>query len=753
MRALGAILPALLMTAAPAFPQSAEPGAIREPIDYETARLSRVVGAVRITQPITVDGRLDEPEWGLGVPAENFTQRVPDTGQPESEITRAWFLYDDENLYGGVRALDSDAGNLVVNDLTEDYNFQSSDAVSIVIDSLRDFRSGFLFTTNPAGARADYQIIDGAFNVDWDGVWDVGVTRNADGWIAEFRIPFKTLRFTMAESQVWGLNVSRRILRRSEESYWAPIPFRYNISRVQLNGTLEDLEGIRPGRNLKIKPFVTGGFTQSRRPGAVSGLDPDAALAADADFDGGVDAKYSLTPSLTLDATYRTDFAQVEVDQQQVNLTRFNLFFPEKREFFLENQGIFAFGQGTNSFGQGGNLVPFFSRRIGLSGNGTPVPIVGGARVTGKVGRYDVGVLNMQTASHDGAASNNYVVGRVKRNLLTNSWIGALVTNRDSAIAGDYNRVYGPDAHFQFFERLEFDSFLLISDTPGREGRNQARQFQTAWRDDELTIVAAYNAIETNFNPEMGFVRRDDNTHYNGEFAWHPILENNQTIQNLNFRTSLDYYQNGTTGEIETRAENLTIGIVFQNTSAMDFTVTNTFDRLLEPFDIRRQRVAPDGSIEREAVTVPSGDYSYLDYAVGFSMDPSRKLSGGGGIGWGEFWNGRRTTLVGSAVWKPNFHLSVDLSYEHNRIELPQEHFTTDLLATRFTYAFTSRAFLNAFVQYNADTHQVSSNVRFHLIHRPLSDLYIVYNDLRDARGTGLVERALIVKFTNLFDF
>ena len=747
MRALGAILPALLMTAAPAFPQSAEPGAVREPIDYETARLSRVVRAVRITQPITVDGRLDEPEWDLGVPAENFTQRVPDTEQPESEITRAWFLYDDENLYVGVRSLDSDAGNLVVNDLTEDYNFRSSDAVSIIIDSLRDFRSGFLFTTNPAGARADYQIIDGAFNVDWDGVWDVDVSRNADGWVAEFRIPFKTLRFSMAESQVWGVNVSRRILRRSEETYWAPIPFRYTISRVQLNGTLEGLEGIRPGRNLKIKPFVTGGFTESRRPGAVSRLD------ADTEFDGGVDVKYSLTPSLTLDATYRTDFAQVEVDQQQVNLTRFNLFFPEKREFFLENQGIFAFGQGTNSFGQGGNLVPFFSRRIGLSGNGTPVPIVGGARVTGKVGRYDIGVLNMQTASHDGAPSNNYVVGRVKRNLLTNSWIGALVTNRDSAVAGDYNRVYGPDAHFQFFERLEFDSFLLISDTPGQEGRNQARQFQTAWRDDELTIVGAYNAIETNFNPEMGFVRRDDNTHYNGEFAWHPILEDHPLVQRLNFGTRYDYYKNGTTQEIETRSTTFTTGIVFRNTSTVDFTVTDTFDRLLEPFAIRRTRPAADGTVAREAVTLARGDYRYLDYDVSFSTDPSRKISGSGSLNWGEFWDGRRTSAGGSLAWKPNFHMNIDIGYEHNRVHLPQAEFTTDLLATRFTYAFTSRAFLNAFVQYNVDTHQVSSNIRFHLIHRPLSDLYIVYNDLRDTQGTGLVERALIVKFTNLFDF
>ncbi len=739
MRRLAAIVPLLCVSAVPAFPQSSDPGAGREPIDYETARLSRIVRAVRIEAPIVVDGRLNEPEWATAVPAEDFVQRVPDTEQPSSETTRAWFLYDADNLYVGVRAADSDAANLVVNDLTEDYNFRSSDAVSIIIDSLRDFRSGFLFTTNPAGARADYQIIDGSFNIDWDGVWDVNVSRDADGWIAEYRIPFKTLRFSTADSQVWGLNVSRRILRRSEESYWAPIPFRYNISRVQLNGTLEGLEGIRPGRNLKVKPFVTGGFTQSG--------------PTETDFDGGVDAKYSLTPSLTLDATYRTDFAQVEVDQQQVNLTRFNLFFPEKREFFLENQGIFAFGQGTSSFGQGGNLVPFFSRRIGLSRDGRPIPIVGGARVTGKAGRWDIGVLDMKTEAHGDAPSNNYVVGRVKRNLLTNSWIGALITNRDSTVPGDTNRVYGPDVHFQFYERLEFDSFLLISDTPGLEGRNQARQFQTAWRDDELTIVGAYNAIETNFNPEMGFVRRDDNTRYNGEFAWHPILENHPTMQRLNFGTRLEYYKNGTTGEIETRTAAFTTGVMLRNTSTIDFTVTNTFDRLLEPFAIRRVRRAADGSVAREAVSLDRGDYRYLEYGISYSTDPSRKFSSTGSLDWGEFWDGRRTSVGGSIVWKPNFHMNIDVGYQHNRVDLPQAEFTTDLLATRFTYAFTSRAFLNAFVQYNADTHQVSSNIRFHLIHRPLSDLYVVYNDLRDTRGTGLVERALIVKFTNLFDF
>ena len=430
--------------------------------------LSKVATAIRINEKITLDGRFEEPAWNLAVPISDFTQQQPHHDEPSQEKTELRFLYDDDNLYVGLWCYDSDVEHITVNDIREDFTFNESDGVSVYLSSLHDDLTGYSIIVNAAGARRDNQITnDTQFNADWDGVWDVVSSRNNEGWFAEFRIPFKTLRFSNSPTQEWGLNVSRRILRLNEESFWVPQPVRYNSGAMHLMGTLKGLENIHQGRNLNVKPFVTAGIAQSRD--AAGELQRRPTFPGGKDYDGGVDVKYSLTPSLTLDGTYRTDFAQVEVDQQQVNLTRFNQFFPEKRDFFLENAGLFSFG----NLGNNGNLVPFFSRRIGLNSAGIPIPIVGGARVTGKVKRlYDVGLIAMKTESSGATPSNNFLVGRLKRNLWRNSYIGTLVTDRDSTVAGDYNRVYGTDAHLQFFDRLQFDSYFLRSDTPGKSGEN-----------------------------------------------------------------------------------------------------------------------------------------------------------------------------------------------------------------------------------------------------------------------------------------
>ena len=475
----------VVIWAMPAFPQTRRTGnanaSVAASIDYEAARLTRAVSAIRVTGKMSVDGHLEEPEWTQVAPAADFTTLNPRPGEPSLERTEVRFLYDDDNLYVGFICFDSEPNKKVVV-LRRDFGSQESDGVSITIDALHDRRSGFQFGANPAGAKRDSQISNNSqFNNDWDGVWDVKTSITDEGWIAEFVIPFKTLRFSQPPAEEWGVNMSRFIVRLNEQSFWSPLPPRYNMTRMSQAGTLKGIEGVHPGRNLKIRPFVTGGITQSR--GADGQIQTLRSATRFKDYDGGVDAKYGLTPSLTLDATYRTDFAQVEVDQQQVNLTRFNLFFPEKRDFFLENAGTFNFGV-PGGFGAGNsNLVPFFSRTIGLSG-GTPVPIVGGARVSGKVGKYDTGFLAMKTESLSNGTrfvpANNYLVSRVKRTFSTSSWIGGLVTDRDSTVPGDYNHVYGAEAHFQFFDKLEFDSYLLKSETPGKTGKDQARRFETA---------------------------------------------------------------------------------------------------------------------------------------------------------------------------------------------------------------------------------------------------------------------------------
>ena len=704
--------------------------------EFEPVRVTRVLEAVPITSPINVDGYLDETVWALAQPATDFIQVLPRVGVPARERTEVRFLYDSENLYVGFYMFDSDVGNLTINDLRDDFSFLQSDAVSLILDSLHDRRSGFAFAFNPGGARRDLQISnDNRSNPDWDGVWELQTMIDDTGWGAELSIPFNTLRFSQDEIQEWGMQVQRRIPRYPEESSWTPVAIRFRGIRVSISGTLTGLEGLNPGRNFKLTPFATAGLTQVR---SGDQMVTTRSLGRIKDYDGGLDAKLSLTPSLTLDATYRTDFAQVEVDQQQVNLTRFNLFFPEKREFFLENSGTF-------NFGPGGNLVPFFSRRIGLSDSGTPIPIVGGARVTGQIDRYDVGFIAMKT--EDAAApggsvpSNSYVVGRVKRNFLSTSWVGGMATSRNSTADGDHNRVYGADAHFEFYgNKLGFDSYLIASDTPGLSGRNQARRFETSWRDNEFRLVGQYNEVQENFNPEVGFVRRENMEQYASEVAWLPQLRNNDSVRNFTFRIASDYIEGSTSDSIETRIHDAQLGVQFENSASINFTASRAFDRLTTPTRIR-------------GIEIPQGDYAYQRYTVDTRTNNNLKVSGSVRYQWGEFWNGNLKSFQGTLALKPNEHLSIDLNYDRNNLNLSGQTTDGDLVGARFLYAFTARAFLNAFFQYNSTNDEVSSNIRFNWKYRPLSDIYIVYNERRSSVGNDPLERALIVKLTRLINF
>jgi hypothetical protein len=717
---------------APSRPEPSSP-----PIDYEAVRRSRIVDAVRIMEErIALDGRLDEPAWKTAAPATDFIQMTPRPGEPARQRTEVRFLYDDTNLYVGVMCFQSADAPLVVNDIVQDFNFGQSDALNLVLDTLHDRQSGFMFMTNPEGARRDGQTFNDGENgnIDWDGVWDVKVGRFAEGWIAEFEIPFKTLRFSNSPSQEWGFNMTRAVRRLNEQSNWAPIPIRFSGTRVSLAGTLRGLANIKQGRNVNVKPFIVAGASQAWTGDR---MDTTRSLGRLRDYDGGVDAKYSLTPSLTLDATFRTDFAQVEADQQQVNLTRFNLRFPEKRDFFLENAGTFAFGSGDN-------LVPFFSRRIGLSDAGTPIPILGGGRITGRVDKYDVGFLAMKTERLGATPSNNYAVGRVKRNLMRSSWIGALFTHRNARSSSrddgeDFNRVYGADAHFQFFQRLEFDSYLLTSDTPDLAGRNLARRFQTAWRDDEFSVSGEYNEVQRNFKPEVGFIRRSDNAHYQAEASWQPLLRNSDLIRNLNFSTGLNYHTSATTRQIETRIQDASMGIEFESNANANFTIANTFERLAT-----EDRIL--------GITLSPGDYDYFGYSASFNTNDSRKISGNGSVDWGEFWDGDRRSFGGGISVKPDYHLNVSLNYTRDNLQLANGASKTHLFGTRVVYAFSPRSFFNAFLQYNSQTREVSTNIRFNIMYKPLSDVYIVYNDRRDT-GNEPLERAFIVKITRLLTF
>jgi hypothetical protein len=689
------------------------------------------VHAHRTTGRIVIDGHLDEPEWQRAEAADKFFQYEPKSGAPAVDDTDVRFLYDDDNLYIGARCWDQFPDRLTITELREDFAGNESDSLSVFLDTLHDKQTGFSFAVNPAGARRDAQSwADGdQRNEDWDGVWDVKATIDDKGWFAEFRIPFKTLRFRKDSTQDWGLNLYRRTRRSNEETLWSPIPRRYRFRRASLAGTLTGLEGIRQGRNLKVKPFVSGR------------MDEPGASARTADADGGVDVKYGVTPSMTLDGTYRTDFAQVEVDQQQVNLTRFNLLFPEKREFFLENSGVFAVAGGGGPSGEGSaNVIPFFSRRIGLSSTGTPIPIVGGTRLSGKVGAYDVGVLGMRTAKTDALRANDFLVGRLRRTFRRSSTIGGIVTSRTAASGGDFGRMYGADTYLRFFDKLEITSYLLKTGTSARKGRDSAHLLNVGWRDDDLTVSGLHEKVEPNFSPEVGFVRRGDTRHSSGDVEWRPRPSRLSYLRNYVTGATADYYTNSD-GLLETRESSVYAGMAFQDQSAFRFTGTRTFDRLTAPFAIR------------PTVTIPIGDYTYQRYGVTYNSDRSRPVAGSVNASAGEFWDGDSMAISGTFELRPSYHFNMELNLNRTRARLATGEFTTTIVGARLLWAFTSKAFLNSFLQYNATTNQFSANTRFNIIHHPLSDLYVVYNEQRDTNSATLVSRGVVLKLTNLFDF
>lgn len=723
----------LLLCAAPlALAQSTTVATPAAPIDYTTAHLSRVVDALQVDRPIDLDGVLDEPAWAVAKPATDFVQWEPHPGEPASARTEARFLYDDRNLYVGVWCYDPHPEGIIVNELKEDFAGQEGDGFTLFLDTINDHRSGLMFAINPGGARRDSEVFNDGDqnNQDWDGVWDAQARITDQGWFAEMVIPLKTLRFKTPASHEWGLNMTRRLRRTNEDSHWSPLPRRFRVFKASLAGTLRGFDGHAQGRNFTVKPYVTAGPAQNR----VGGV-----LDSTFDRDGGVDLKYALTPSSKLDVTYRTDFSQVEADQQQVNLTRFSVFFPEKREFFLENRDMFNFGvRGGGSGGSSNNLLPFFSRKIGLSATGTPIPILGGARVTGKSRSFDVGAVAMRTEATETTPANAFLVGRVRRMLFRNSWLGAIATNRDSTRAGDFNRVFGIDSNIQVKQKLDITSYWLRSVTPGRTTGQDASAMNVSWRDNNYNVTAQYEQVQTNFNPEVGFIRRRDNDHYALTVNVLPRLHN-AYVRNLTFGAGADYYAKWR-GDMQTRQQDVSAGLAFHNSSTVNYKVTHNWERLAEPFAIRSN------------VRIPLGDFDFTQHEVNFNLDRSRRFSGGGSVLWGGFWGGDQQSASLTLDLKPTYRLNIDASYTVNHVTLPQGDFTTHLVVTRALYAFTTHLFLNSFVQYNADTKQVSTNVRFNFLYRPLSDLYVVFNDRHDSTGQ-LLERAVVVKLTRLFSF
>ena len=718
------------------------------------------VRAVRLDAPLQLDGVIDEPIYATVQPFGDFIQQAPDEGAPATEPTDTWIFFDDQSVYVAARVYESvPESEWIANEMQRDsFQLINNDGFIVVFDTFYDRRNGFAFRVNPIGGFSDRQITDeGNPNPDWNPVWDVRTGRFDGGWTVEMEIPFKSLRFPRGRSQLWGIQVGRDIRAHFEEAYLTPVPISAGPGqfRVSAAGTLVGLEVPDGNRTFEVKPYAIGSLNTDRTvvPQVVN----------DGDGDGGIDVKYGLTENLTADFTYNTDFAQVEVDEQQINLTRFSLFFPEKREFFLESQGIFDFGRGTGFggfglsqrgftaspgfFGAGDAPTVFFSRRIGLD-QGLTVPILAGGRLTGKVGDFSVGAINIQTDDSQvtDAVATNFSVLRIKRDILRRSRVGAIFTNRSVSLEGDgANQAYGVDGAFSFYDNVNFYGYYARTNTPGLSGDTESYQAAFSYEGDLYGLLVDHLLVGRNFNPEVGFMRRRDFRRSNVYGQFSPRPQGIEAVRQFTWGAGLDYIENGA-GQVETRILQGQFRTDFENSDTLSADVQQDYEFLVEPFDIT------------DDVTIPVGGYEFRDFQVSYRMGPQRRLAGSFSLQHGEFFDGD-ITAVGYSRGRIEVsrQFAVEPSVSFNRITLPQGRFTAKVATTRLTYTFTPRMFVSGLLQYNSTNNVLSTNVRLRWEYQPGSELFIVYNDQRDTflnRGFPLLEnRAFVVKLTRLFRF
>jgi hypothetical protein len=698
--------------------------------------------AVRTHLPITLDGILDDEAWAAAEPITGFIQSMPDAGAPATEPTVVRVLYDEEYLYIGALMLDSNPQGIIRQYLNQDFETHDDDVFAVTLDTFQDRRNSFMFLINPNGAVKDGQTFDNSrtINLAWEGVIHIETTVHQEGWTAEVAIPFTTLRYRPSEEeQAWGMNFLRRVRRKNEDSYWAPVDRRNRVHTMAYGGTVSGLSGLPRPRNLTLKPYLAAA-------GASGILKDPADRGGRGDF--GLDLKYGVTPRLTLDLTYGTDFSQVEVDQERVNLTRFSLFFPEKRDFFMENSGVFSFGDlSERNYRLGASprdFTLFHSRRIGLA-DGRPVPILGGGRLTGSAGDLELGLLAMRTESALGLPREDLTVGRLRRSFSSGLQVGGLFASRNGVGdggrggGGEYNRSYGADLNYSWNETFLFHSYLAATHYPGVRGNNRAARISAAFRDPFWDLSALYREVGDAFDPGLGFVARRGIRHSYGTVGIHPrprfpgILELNPYLE-MHYITDLH-------STLQTREGSAGLGVLFSDGGQLQSRVTDRFESIDEPF-----LVAGEGK-------VPVGRYRFAEASLRYTASAARPLSVELEVAGGEFFSGSRTSLTLSGSWRPSRHVALGLQAERNDIALPGSEFTADVLGARLDLAGSRRLFLNSFVQYNTASEEVVTNLRLNLIHAPLSDLFLVFSERRDVEGGRVLEREITLKGTKLLSF
>jgi hypothetical protein len=687
----------------------------QQPADTEPATTSAAgvpMKATRLAEEVRLDGRLDEPSWARADSITDFRQREPVEGAPATERTVVKLARDATALYVGVRADDAGVAGLRATQLRRDADLEVDDYVMLLIDGFHDRRSGFVFRTNPNGAMWDAQFdgLDDA-NENWNGIWSVAVSRDSTGWTAEFRIPFRTLRFRPESGGTIGFNAQRLIRRKNELDLWRGWGRTEGIYRLLYEGDVAGFDDLRRGGGLEITPYLLGRATATDHDPEGRALQPGKAAGK-----AGVDAKLALSATVTADVTVNTDFAQVEADQQVINLTRLPTFFPEKREFFLESSSIF-------DFGTPGVVQPFYSRRIGLGGDGQVVPILAGGRAYGKVGPWTVGVLDLQTGTGDRA---NDLVLRVKHDLLARSSVGGIATQRLTARGGP-ERLAGLDLDLPLVVgglNLEPSFWLMGSETPGVAGTPLAWRYGTDFPNDLFDNFISLYRIDAGFAPTLGFIQRTGiwKTTSHIDFMPRPHLLGLRQLDLLFPIPSWDIIADASGSPFRSRDwqtasfEWRPLGGDFQSGARFEVNIQRFFDAPADTFPVFG------------GTQVPPGRYWWTRGELQVQTSPSHPFSLSSLVSWGDFYDGRNSELDLQGDWRGGGHVLLSGSLSRNRVALPSGKFTATLVAGRVEYAFNTRTSFLGFVQYNNEDQRIDFNLRFHWIPTIGDDLFVVWN-------------------------
>lgn len=663
----------------------------------------KVAYATKINSPPIIDGYVNEDVWNYATTIDDFTQQEPINNSKPTFRTVVKILYDENYLYISFMCYDDEPNKIVARELKWDGKLRGDDNIRLIIDTFNDDKSAYWFSTNPLGAQND-ALMSGndmsGFNEDWDAVWDAESQILENGWSTELRFSFSIFKFYEKEEQVWGINFQREIRRFNEDDLWASVGANLGLFKISEAGDLVGLKNIARGKPIYLMPFLSGGIQiEENYKKYVS--------------EPGIDIKYGITENLSLDVSVNTDFAQVESDRTRINLTRFPLFYPEKRDFFLEGAKIFDF-----SFGNRDNL--FYSRRIGIN-NENQIPIIGGLKIVGREDKFEIGLINMQTANKYSTPSTNFTVARFKYDLFGQSTVGMMFTN--TVTKKTFNNSIGADCNFQFTNFLDDKNLIIhLNIAKTNENKNKkdswAGSFFIDYPNDLIDQFAEYRFFQNNFNPAMGFVQRKGFNEFFYKLDITPRI-NWKGIKKITFRPfSGDWVYDFNKRLLTAQFEFTPFGFITNQGDKVTFEIERNFDRVDKEFNLFNSSYIKPGS------------YWFNLYKIELSSSSGRNISGALEVSKGNFYSGKISSIETNWFFTLSKHFSLYGDYQYNNISLKEKNFSTNEFGTRITYNFSTRVNSSIFAQWNNEANEIAINYRINWKPKIGSDVYLVINQV-----------------------